>query len=57
MSIIGTVAPYHTRPRVVLTELADLAGSEKHTSSKERNVEGRHINQSSVHSKLIRSSY
>ena len=27
---------------------ADLAGSEKHTSSKERNAEGKHINQSFV---------
>lgn len=26
--------------------ITDLAGSEKHTSSKERNAEGKHINQS-----------
>lgn len=29
-----------------LTKGLDLAGSEKHTSSKERNAEGKHINQS-----------
>ncbi|TYJ58389.1 hypothetical protein B9479_000935 [Cryptococcus floricola] len=33
--------------------IIDLAGSEKHTSSKERNAEGRHINQSLLTLKLV----
>lgn len=32
--------------RISTLSIIDLAGSEKHTSSKERNAEGKHINQS-----------
>ncbi|CAK9784791.1 kinesin-domain-containing protein [Cutaneotrichosporon oleaginosum] len=39
--------------RISTLSIIDLAGSEKHTSSKERNVEGRHINQSLLTLKLV----
>lgn len=32
--------------RISTLSIIDLAGSERHTSSKERNAEGKHINQS-----------
>lgn len=40
--------------RVSTLSIIDLAGSERHTSSKERNAEGKHINQSSVKKSAIR---
>ncbi|KIR52974.1 centromeric protein E [Cryptococcus gattii Ru294] len=39
--------------RISTLSIIDLAGSEKHTSSKERNAEGRHINQSLLTLKLV----
>ncbi|EIW67645.1 hypothetical protein TREMEDRAFT_33548, partial [Tremella mesenterica DSM 1558] len=39
--------------RISTLSIIDLAGSEKHTSSKERNAEGKHINQSLLTLKLV----
>ncbi|WRT66744.1 uncharacterized protein IL334_003707 [Kwoniella shivajii] len=39
--------------RISNLSIIDLAGSEKHTSSKERNAEGKHINQSLLTLKLV----
>ncbi|KAK1925901.1 P-loop containing nucleoside triphosphate hydrolase protein [Papiliotrema laurentii] len=39
--------------RISTLSIIDLAGSEKHTSSKERNAEGKHINQSLLTLKMV----
>ncbi|KAL7420485.1 Kinesin-like protein kip2 [Cryptotrichosporon argae] len=39
--------------RISTLSIIDLAGSERHTSSKERNAEGKHINQSLLTLKLV----
>jgi centromeric protein E len=44
LSIIGMSASF-TSPKESANKI-DLAGSERHTTSKERNAEGKHINQS-----------
>ncbi|BEI80502.1 hypothetical protein CcaverHIS002_0110310 [Cutaneotrichosporon cavernicola] len=50
----GTRTPGRDKAtRISTLSIIDLAGSEKHTSSKERNVEGRHINQSLLTLKLV----
>ncbi|TXT13257.1 hypothetical protein VHUM_00624 [Vanrija humicola] len=50
----GTRTPGRDKTtRISTLSIIDLAGSEKHTSSKERNAEGRHINQSLLTLKLV----
>jgi len=50
----GTRTPGRDKAtRISTLSIIDLAGSEKHTSSKERNAEGKHINQSLLTLKLV----
>lgn len=42
----GRLASGDKMTRISTLSIIDLAGSERHTSSKERNAEGKHINQS-----------
>lgn len=50
----GTRTPGRDKAtRISSLSIIDLAGSEKHTSSKERNAEGKHINQSLLTLKLV----
>ncbi|ORX37049.1 P-loop containing nucleoside triphosphate hydrolase protein [Kockovaella imperatae] len=49
----GLLAAGDKMTRISTLSIIDLAGSEKHTSSKERNAEGKHINQSLLTLKLV----
>lgn len=50
----GTRTPGRDKTtRISTLSIIDLAGSERHTSSKERNAEGKHINQSLLTLKLV----